>query len=107
MQIILVHPRFRQARTIVIGRGTVTTLALALLLALASASGLLSYVMVRHAAGAQLPWLQQWLPQPAPLAADGDERVRHHIDALAVAASGAGQVAVVQRVDRLRNARMR
>ena len=84
MQIILVHPRFRQARTIVIGRGTVTTLALALLLALASASGLLSYVMVRHAAGAQLPWLQQWLPQPAPLAADGDERVRHHIDALAV-----------------------
>lgn len=83
MQIILVHPRFRQARTIVIGRAALTSFALAMLLALVSASGLLSYVMLHHAQGAPWPWMRQWLPQsPPPLARE--ERVRHHIDALAI-----------------------
>ncbi len=62
MQIILVHPGLRQARTINIGRRALIGIALALLLLLASASGLLSYVTLRHAVQGRLPFVQQWLP---------------------------------------------
>ena len=86
MQIILVHPGLRQARTINIGRRTLVGAALALLLLLASASGLLSYVTLRHALGGQFPFLEQWLPRleiARPLATR-DEFIRQNIDALAV-----------------------
>ncbi|RPH60331.1 MAG: M23 family metallopeptidase, partial [Burkholderiales bacterium] len=86
MQIILVHPGLRQARTINIGRRTLISLALALLLVLASASGLLSYVTIRHAVQAQLPFAQDWLPaaEPVRMLSTPDEFMRHNIDALAV-----------------------
>lgn len=86
MQIILVHPGLRQARTINIGRRTLIGIALALLLVLASASGLLSYVTLRHAVQGRLPLVQQWLPgaEAVPALATRDELVRHSIDALAV-----------------------
>lgn len=86
MQIILVHPGLRQARTIHIGRRTLAGAALALLLLLASASGLLSYVTLRHALGGQFPFLEQWLPrlETARPLATRDEFLRQNIDALAV-----------------------
>ncbi|MCC7059147.1 MAG: M23 family metallopeptidase [Burkholderiaceae bacterium] len=86
MQIILVHPRLRQARTINISRRTVMGGMLAGLLLLASGSGLLSYLTLRHAASAQLPFVQMLLPgaEPARRAVPGDEFMRQHIDALAV-----------------------
>lgn len=86
MQIILVHPGLRQARTIHIGRRTLVGAALALLLLLASASGLLSYVTLRHALGGQFPFLEQWLPrlETARPLATRDEFLRQNIDALAV-----------------------
>jgi len=86
MQIILVHPGLRQARTINIGRRALIGIALALLLMLASASGLLSYVTLRHAVQGRLPLVQQWLPgaEAIPALATRDELVRHSIDALAV-----------------------
>ena len=86
MQIILVHPGLRQARTINIGRRSLIGIGLALLLALASASGLLSYVTLRHAISGQLPFVQQWLPgaDAMPTLAARDEFVRQNIDVLAV-----------------------
>ncbi len=86
MQIILVHPGLRQARTFNIGRRALLGLALALLLALGSTSGLLSYVTLRHALAGQLPFLEQWLPFPGAARAPvgRDEFVRQNIDALAV-----------------------
>ncbi len=86
MQIILVHPRLRQARTINVGRRTLAGLGLALLLVVASATGLLSYVTIRHVAHPQLPFVQQWLAHAGvlPSATDPDEAVRRNIDALAV-----------------------
>jgi len=87
MQIILVHPGLRQARTLNIGRRTLAGAVLAFLLVLASASGLLSYVTLRHALAGQLPFLEPWLvPIGAarPIIATRDEFVRQNIDALAV-----------------------
>lgn len=86
MQIILVHPALKQARTINIGRRTLAGLAAVMLLGLASASGLLSYVTIRHALQAQLPIIQGWLPatEPAPALATPEELMRRNIDALAV-----------------------
>jgi hypothetical protein len=86
MQIILVHPRLKRARTLDIGRRTLAVFALALVLVTASASGLLSYVTLRLAVPAQLSFVQSWLPapEPVPTLASPDEIVRQHIDALAV-----------------------
>lgn len=86
MQIILVHPRLKRARTLDVGRRTLAVFALALMLVTASASGLLSYGMLRLAAPAQLSFVRAWLPAaaPVPTLAPEDEIVRQHIDALAV-----------------------
>ena len=86
MQIILVHPRLRQARPINVGRRTLAGLGLALLLVIATGTGLLSYVTIRHVVHPQIPFVQQWLAHAGvlPSAADPDEAVRRNIDALAV-----------------------
>ncbi|MCZ7561041.1 MAG: M23 family metallopeptidase [Burkholderiaceae bacterium] len=86
MQIILVHPGLRQARTLNIGRRTLAGLALAMLLALGAASGLLSYVTLHHVLGGQLPFLERWLPRFEPeTARTGHEALmRQNIDAMAV-----------------------
>lgn len=63
MQVILVHPRLRQARTLHIGRRTLAGLVLATMLALAAVSGLLSYVTLHHLPGGQLPIPESWLPR--------------------------------------------
>lgn len=85
MQIILVHPKLKRARSITITRRSLAGAALLALLVLASTSGLLSYVTVRHALEAQLPLVRGWLPQaePAEAPVSHDDSVRRHIDALA------------------------
>ena len=86
MQVILVHPGLRQARTLIIGRRTLAGFALALLLMLAATSGLLSYVTLRHAPGAPLPLLERWLPRLGIGSTPGarEELMRQNIDAMAV-----------------------
>lgn len=83
MQIILVHPGLRQARTINIGRRALVLAGLALLLVLGSASGLLSYVTLRHAVHGQLPMLGPALPR-ATAPATPEDTVQRNIDAIAV-----------------------
>lgn len=103
MQIIIVHPRLPRARTVTIRPRWVAGAGLLALLLLATASGLLSYVTLRHAASLPLPFVQR-LVQPfvqaaapavpivevattAPIVEAGDagaELLRRNIDALAV-----------------------
>lgn len=99
MQIIIVHPRLPRARTLTIRAGWLAGAALLALLLLATASGLLSYVTLRHATSLPFPFVQRLVqplvamatPDPALAAADaadaavtGAEFLRQNIDALAV-----------------------
>ena len=86
MQVILVHPRLRQARTLHIGRRTLAGLVLATMLALAAVSGLLSYVTLHHLPGGQLPIPESWLPRfgQERESPDRDALIRQNIDALAI-----------------------
>ena len=106
VQIIIVHPRLAQARTLTLRPGWMLSAALAAMLIVAAASGLLSFLTLRYASELPVPIARQLYlvgasspePEPvalpaSPVAAPGsDEReqsrkdafVRQSIDALAV-----------------------
>jgi lysostaphin len=86
MQVILVHPGLRQARTLNIGRRALAAFVLALLLVLAAASGLLSYVTLHHVLGGQLPLIERRLPtfESRHALVGGEDLTRRNLDALAV-----------------------
>lgn len=87
MQIIVVHPKLKQALSFTIRGRWVVAAVLALVLVVTLGSGLLSYVTIRHALQARLPMLQMLFPLPVMAgvgAAERDAYVRDNIDALAV-----------------------
>ena len=87
MQIIVVHPKLKQAVAIDLGTGWLVGGVLALALVIALGTGLLSYVTVRHTLQSQLPLLQMLFPVPVIAATgDADPReayLRDNLDALA------------------------
>ena len=85
MQIIIVHPRLRQARTLMLSPAWLAAGALGLLLAVAAGTGVLSYVTITHAFEARLPFVREWVASAAAQDLETrDQFVRQNIDALAV-----------------------
>lgn len=85
MQIIIVHPRLKRARTLTVRPGWVASGALGLLLLMAAGSGLLSYVTIKHAFEFRLPFVQAWVAEAAARELQHrDQFVRQNLDALAV-----------------------
>ena len=87
MQIIVVHPKLKQAVAINLGTGWLVGGALALALVIALGTGLLSYVTVRHTLQSQWPLLQMLFPVPVIATGEADPReayLRDNLDALAV-----------------------
>lgn len=92
MQIIIVHPRLRRARALMLRPWWWIAAASALLVALAIGSGALSYATLRLAAQAPVPWLSELLPvrtvadEDATSAAVDRQHtfMRQNLDALAV-----------------------
>jgi len=84
VQIIIVHPRLRQARTLTLRPSWLAATALAGMLVVAAASGLLSYVTLRLGLEARLPVVQNWIASFAAQPGERDPFVRQNIDALAV-----------------------
>lgn len=85
MQIILVHPRLRQARTLTVRKRWVAAVLLVITGGVLVSTGLFSYVAIQHSLTAKLPFVQQWVAAAA--AKDVESRdvfVRQNIDALAV-----------------------
>lgn len=84
MQIILVHPRLRQARTLTITRRWVLVAALLLLFFVSGGSGLLSWAVVRYALPLEIPLVHDWLREAASRDAQHrDAFVRQNLEALA------------------------
>jgi len=84
LQIIIVHPRLRQARTLTLRPRWIAAAGLGLVLLLAAGSGLLSYVTFTHLHELRLPLVQRWLAQAAAHdVADEQAYVRQNIEALA------------------------
>jgi murein DD-endopeptidase MepM/ murein hydrolase activator NlpD len=89
VQIIIVHPKLSQARTLTLRPAWVAGFAAALGLLVAASSGLLSYATLKLALDFQVPVLRDWMRSagaaaPAGEAGREDAFVRHNIDALAV-----------------------
>ncbi len=85
MQIILLHPRLRHARSITLTSRHLALAAASLLLLVALSASLLSVLMVRHAAQLNLPFLPQALYAAAPGdAARNDRYVRENLGAMAI-----------------------
>lgn len=91
MQIIIVHPRLRRARALMLRPWWWVVAVAAVVVALALGSGAISYAALTLAAQDRLPWLGTLIParaaeEQAPPSGD-DERdafVRQNLDALAV-----------------------
>lgn len=91
MQIIIVHPRLRRARALMLRPWWWVAAVSALVVALALGSGALSYATLKLAAQDRLPWLSNLVPtrvvedEPAVSSADDrDAFMRQNLDALAV-----------------------
>jgi murein DD-endopeptidase MepM/ murein hydrolase activator NlpD len=92
VQIIVVHPRLKQALSISLRLRWVIAAAAVLVLFMATGSGVMSYVTIKHALQAKLPFLENLfeLPNIASRGLIGrdivarDDYVRQNIDALAV-----------------------
>ncbi|MCL4747682.1 MAG: M23 family metallopeptidase [Burkholderiaceae bacterium] len=90
MQIIIVHPRLRRARALMLRPWWWVAASLGILLALAAGSGALSYATLKLASHERIPWLAELLAVPAgesaKASAADDQRafVRQNLDALAV-----------------------
>lgn len=85
MQIIVVHPRLKQARTLTVRKRWIAAVLGAVLLLVLTSTGLLSYVAIQHAFQAKLPFVQQWVAKAAAKDVESrDVYVRQNIDALAV-----------------------
>ncbi len=83
MQIILLHPRLRHARSVTLTSRHLLLAAAAFLLVVALAAGLLSLLLVRHGADFGLPLLQA--AHAAPVEAGRQDRyVRENLAAMAV-----------------------
>jgi murein DD-endopeptidase MepM/ murein hydrolase activator NlpD len=85
VQIIVVHARLKQARTMTVRKRWVLASFGALLLLVLASTGLLSYVAIQHAFQAKVPFVQQWVTAAAAKDVESrDAFVRQNIDALAV-----------------------
>lgn len=100
MQIIVVHPRLKQARALTVRKRWVVAALGAMVLVVLMSTGALSYVAIQHAFQAKLPFVQQWVAAAAAKDVESrDVYVRQNIDALAVKL---GQLqAQVARIDAL------
>lgn len=84
MQIILLHPRLRHARSITLTSRHLALAAAAFLLLVATTAVLLSVLLLRHAADIKLPFLQS-AQAAAPAEAGRNERyVKENLAAMAV-----------------------
>lgn len=85
MQIIVVHPRLKRARTLTVRKRWVLAGLALMFIAVLMSSGLLSYVAIQHAFQAKVPFVQQWVQAAAAKDVESrDAYVRQNIDALAV-----------------------
>jgi murein DD-endopeptidase MepM/ murein hydrolase activator NlpD len=100
LQIILMHPRLKRARTINITRRAVLVTCLGGLLAFSLSTGLLSYVTVKASINSGLPFVAEKINALAAKATkDSNKVAQQNIDALAVKL---GQIqAQMMRVDAL------
>ncbi len=85
MQIIVVHARLKQARTMTVRKRWVLATVTGLMLFVLASTVLLSYVAIQHAFQAKVPFVQQWVTAAAAKDVESrDAYVRQNIDALAV-----------------------
>ena len=85
MQIIVVHPRLKQARTMTVRKRWVLASFGGLALLVLASTVLLSYVAIQHAFQAKVPFVQQWVTAAAAKDVESrDAYVRQNIDALAI-----------------------
>ncbi len=85
MQIIFVHPKLKQARTITITRQRVLAAVAASMLLVGLSTGLLSYVTVTHVFNSGLPFIRDKIvAAAAATSVDKDRVVKENIDALAI-----------------------
>jgi len=83
MQIILLHPRLRHARSITLTSRHLLLAAAVFVLLVALVAGLLSLLLVRHGAGVGMPWLQAAHAAPGE-AGRQDRYLRENLATMAV-----------------------
>jgi hypothetical protein len=84
LQIIIVHPKLKQARTLTLRPHWIAAAGLGLILLLAAGSGLLSYVTFTHVHELRLPLVQRWLARSVNHDVQHEQAyVRQNIEALA------------------------
>jgi murein DD-endopeptidase MepM/ murein hydrolase activator NlpD len=84
LQIIIVHPKLKQARTLTLRPHWIAAAGLGLILLLAAGSGLLSYVTFTHVHELRLPLVQRWLARSVNHDVEHEQAyVRQNIEALA------------------------
>jgi murein DD-endopeptidase MepM/ murein hydrolase activator NlpD len=85
LQIIIMHSRFKHARTIKVERRWVALAAAGVVAVIVAMSGLLSYLTLNNAVANKLPLVRGWIAdQAAEGLKDRDDFVRANISALAV-----------------------
>jgi murein DD-endopeptidase MepM/ murein hydrolase activator NlpD len=85
VQIIVVHPRLKQARTMTVRKRWVLAAIAGLMSVVLVSTGVLSYIAIHNAFQAKVPFVQQWVAAAAAKdVASRDVFVRQNIDALAV-----------------------
>lgn len=85
VQIIVVHPRLKQARTLTLRKRWLIVAFASLLFFVLASTTVLSYVAIQHAFQAKVPFVQKWVSAAAAKdVASRDIFVRQNIDALAI-----------------------
>ena len=85
VQIIVVHPRLKQARTLTLRKRWLIVAFASLLFFVLASTTVLSYVAIQHAFQAKVPFVQKWVSAAAAKdVASRDTFVRQNIDSLAI-----------------------
>lgn len=100
MQIILLHPRFTQAKSLTLTHKHIALLALFFFVTVIACVAMLSYLTIRHAADIKLPFVREMLA--VPVQDDTSKKDRYVKENLAVMAVKLGEMqAQLMRLDAL------